>query len=88
MATVARASGDPRSFLNKVPAVAAEIRRLRALPPRGTVGVPSAQPMSDGSKDASIKQLHESNQALRTEVGMLRDQNAILLGKLRDARSC
>lgn len=87
-ATVARASGVSRSFLNKVPAVATEIRRLRALPPRGTVGVPSAQRMSDGSKDARIKQLHESNQALRTEVGMLRDQNAILLGKLRDARSC
>ncbi len=41
--------------------------------------------MSDGSKDARISQLQESNRALRAELGLLRDQNAILLGKLRDA---
>jgi hypothetical protein len=85
-ASVARASGISRSFLNKVPALATEIRRLRALQSKGGVALPAGQRMSDGSKDARIRQLQESNHALRAEVGLLRDQNAILLGKLRDAR--
>ena len=85
-ASVARASGVSRSFLNKVPALANEIRRLRGLQPKGAVALPAAQRMSDGSKDARISQLQESNRVLRAEVGLLRDQNAILLGKLRDAR--
>ncbi len=85
-ASVARASGISRSFLNKVPALATEIRRLRALQSKGGAALPAGQRMSDGSKDARIRQLQESNHALRAEVGLLRDQNAILLGKLRDAR--
>ncbi len=85
-ASVARASGVSRSFLNKVPALVTEIRRLRALHLKGAVGLPAGQRMSDGSKDARIGQLRESNRALRAEVGLLRDQNAILLGKLRDSR--
>jgi hypothetical protein len=85
-ASVARASGISRSFLNKVPALATEIRRLRALQSKGAVNVAAGQRMSDRSKDARISQLQESNRALRAEVGLLRDQNAILLGKLRDAR--
>lgn len=85
-ASVARESGVSRSFLNKVPDLASEIRRLRALQPRGLVAVPAAQRMSDSSKDARIIQLQESNRKLREEVGWLRDQNSILLGKLRDAR--
>ena len=85
-ASVARASGISRSFLNKVPALANEIRRVRALQSKGAVVLPAAQRMSEGSKTARISQLQESNRALRAEVGMLRDQNAILLGKLRDAR--
>ena len=83
---MARASGVSRSFLNKVPALANEIRRVRALQSKGAVVLPAAQRMSEGSKTARISQLQESNRALRAEVGMLRDQNAILLGKLRDAR--
>jgi hypothetical protein len=85
-ASVARASGISRSFLNKVPELAAEIRRLRLPESKGAVRVPGAQRMSDGSKEARIGQLQESNRVLRAEVGWLRDQNAILLGKLRDAR--
>ncbi len=85
-ASVARASGVSRSFLNKVPALANEIRRLRGLESKRVVALPAAQRMSDGSKDARISQLQESNRALRAEVGLLRDQNAILLGKPRDAR--
>lgn len=85
-ATVARASGVSRSFLNKVPALATEIRRLRSVRPKNAVGVPSAQRMSDDSKEARLSQLREANRMLRTEVGRLRDQNAILLGRLRDTR--
>ncbi|HEV3402363.1 MAG TPA: hypothetical protein VG078_11130 [Acidimicrobiales bacterium] len=72
--------------MNKVPALATEIRRLRGLQPKGAVALPAGQRMSDGSENAWISQLQESNRALRTEVGLLRDQNAILLGKLRDTR--
>jgi hypothetical protein len=84
-ARVAPVSGVSRSFLNKVPAPAAEIRRLRALRPKGALAVPLLQRMSDGSKDARINQPKEANRRLREEVGWLRDQNAVLLGKLRDA---
>ncbi len=69
-----------------MPALATEIRRLRALQSKGGVALPAGQRMSDGSKDARIRQLQESNYALRAEVGLLREQNAILLGKLRDDR--
>lgn len=83
-ASVARESGVSRSFLNKIPELASEIRRLRALRPTTAPVVPSRQRMSDGSKDARISQLKEANRKLREEVAWLRDQNAVLLGKLRD----
>jgi hypothetical protein len=40
--------------------------------------------MSDGPKDARISQLTQANRQLRDEARWLRDQNAVLLGKLRD----
>lgn len=82
-ASVARCSGVSRSFLNKVPELGTEIRRLRSghsQAPR----VPSAQRMSDDSKDARLSQLKDANRKLREEVTWLREQNAVLLGKLRD----
>lgn len=39
--------------------------------------------MSDGSKDARLGQLTDANRKLREEVAWLREQNAVLLGKLR-----
>jgi hypothetical protein len=83
-ASVARASGVSRSFLNKVPKLATEIRRLRAQRPSTGPAVPTAQRMSDSSKDARISQLKEANRKLREEARWLRDENAVLLGKLRD----
>ena len=82
-ASVARCSGVSRSFLNKIPELATEIRRLRtghSQAPR----VPSGQRMSDTSKDARLGQVKDANRKLREEVAWLRDQNAVLLGKLRD----
>lgn len=81
-ASVARRSGVSRSFLNKVPELATEIKRLRtgrSQAPR----VPSGQRMSDDSKDARLRQLKDRNRRLHEEVVWLREQNAVLLGKLR-----
>ena len=82
-ASVGRASGVSRSFLNKVPALAGEIRRLRALCQTEARHVPAAQRMSDASKDARIAQLTEADRKVREEVGWVREQNAVLLGRLR-----
>ena len=82
-ASVARCSGVSRSFLNKVPELGTEIRRLRTGRSQGP-RVPSGQRMSDDSKDARISQLSNTNRKLREEVTWLREQNAVLLGKLRD----
>ena len=40
--------------------------------------------MSDDSKDARLSQLKDANRKLREEVAWLREQNALLLGKLRE----
>ncbi len=84
-ASVVHSSGVSRSFLNKVPELAAEIRRLRAAAPHRTPRVPHSQRMSLDSKDARIAQLVEANRKLREEVAWLRHQNGVLLGKLREA---
>ncbi len=84
-ATVVRASGVSRSFLNKVPELADEIRRLREVQPVGTRRLPSTQRMSGDSMDARLMQITETNRKLREEVAWLREQNAVLLGKLRQA---
>ncbi len=83
-ASVGRASGVSRSFLNKSPEIAAEIRRLRTLATTGTKPVPAGQRTSDRSKQARIAQLTEANRKLREELAWLREQNAVLLGRLRD----
>jgi hypothetical protein len=83
-ASVTRASGVSRSFLNKIPELATEIKRLRTDRSRPGPRVPSVQRMSDDSKDARLSQLKDANRKLREEVAWLREQNALLLGKLRD----
>ncbi len=83
-AAVVRASGVSRSFLNKSSELAAEIRRLLGVSSQRTAPVPVAQRMSDRSKEARIAQLAEANRKLREEVASLREQNGVLLGRLRD----
>ena len=82
-ASVVRTSGVSRSFLNKIPELAGEIRSLREAQRRSPRPQPSGQRMSDASKDARISQLSEGNRKLREEVAWLKEQNAVILGKLR-----
>ena len=82
-ASVVRVSGVSRSFLNKMPELATEIRRLRDAQARNPRPLPSGQRMSDASKDSRISQLLEDNRRLREEVTWLKEQNAALLGRLR-----
>lgn len=82
-ASVVRASGVSRSFLNKIPELAAEVRSLREAQRCTPRPQPSGQRMSDASKDARISQLAEGSRKLREEVAWLKEQNAALLGKLR-----
>ncbi len=82
-AAVVRVSGVSRSFLNKVPELASEVRRLRDAQARRPHQQPSGQRMSDDSKDARIRQLSETIRKLREEAARLTEQNAVLLGKLR-----
>ncbi len=84
-ASVVRASGVSRSFLNKIPELADEIRRLRRHSRNGARRLPSTQRMSGDSKEARLMQLTETNRKLREEVAWLREQNAALLGRLRHA---
>lgn len=84
-AAVVRASGVSRSFLNKSPELAAEIRRLRSFNRGASPTVPAGQRMSDRSKDARIAQVVETNRELREELSHLREQNGILLGRLRES---
>ena len=82
-ASVVRASGVSRSFVNKVPELVSEIRRLRDARPATVRRVPSGQRMSDESKDARMAQVTEANRQLREEIASLKEQNAVLLGTLR-----
>jgi hypothetical protein len=82
-ASVVRASGVSRSFVNQVPELVSEIRRLSDARPATVRRVPSAQRMSDESKDARIAQVTEANRRLREEIAWLKEQNAVLLGTLR-----
>ena len=82
-ASVVRASGVSRSFVNKVPELVSEIRPLRGARPATVQRIPSGQRMSDESKDARMAQATEANRRLREEIAWLKEQNAILLGKLR-----
>jgi hypothetical protein len=66
--------------------LAAEIRRLCDLPPsRGKEPPKAARPgKSDAAKDAQIARLQERVRTLEREVQRLREENALLYGRLAE----
>jgi hypothetical protein len=64
--------------------LAAEIRRLRDLPPtRGNEPPSVARPgRIDAAKDAQLARLQERVRVLESEVQRLREENAVLYGRL------
>jgi hypothetical protein len=66
--------------------LAAEIRRLRDLPPAHRKGTSVAAPAgkSDAAKDAQIARLQERVRTLEREVHRLREENALLYGRLTE----
>jgi hypothetical protein len=66
--------------------LAAEIRRLRDLPPsRGKETLTATRPgKSDAAKDAQLVRLQERVRALEREVQRLREENALLYGRLAE----
>jgi aspartokinase len=81
---VVRASGVSRAFLYRTPELIDQIQRLRDRQQQTGQRQPARQRMTDVSKEARIRQLTEINTRLRTEIAQLRDQNARLLGRLRE----
>jgi Family of unknown function (DUF6262) len=66
--------------------LAAEIRRLRDLPPsRGKEPSTVTRPgKSDAAKDAQLARLQERLRVLEREVQRLREENAVLYGRLAE----
>lgn len=83
---VAQTAGVSRAFLYKTPALASEIQRLRAAQAGRRTQIPASQRRGDASKDALIKRLTAENRQLREEQQLMRDQNAVLLGRLRETK--
>lgn len=84
VAAVVRASGVSRAFVYRLPELVNEIQQLRARHAETGQRLPARQRASDTSKDARIRHLTDTNRELRAENQRLRDQNAALLGRLRE----
>jgi Family of unknown function (DUF6262) len=86
-ATVARAANVSRKFLYTQPDLRERIERARAAQadaPRSTV--PLRERASDASVRARLRAALEDNQRLRDDNARLRQEIAVLHGKLREAR--
>jgi len=81
---VVRASGTSRAFIYRIPELVAEIQQLRARQAGTGQRLPVRQRAGDASNHARIRHLTETNRELRAENQRLRDQNAALLGRLRE----
>jgi hypothetical protein len=85
-AAVCQAANVSKTFLYdpRQADLAAEIRRLRDLPPsRGKETPPATRPgKSDAAKQAQIARLQERVRLLEREVQRLREENAVLYGRL------
>lgn len=84
VAAVVRSSGASRAFIYRQPDIIQQIQKLRDQQVATGQRQPVRQRASDASKDARIRQLAAANAELRAEMQRLRDQNALLLGQLRE----
>jgi len=84
VAAVVRASGVSRAFLYRQPDLVNEIQRLRDRQTVTGQHMPAHQRTTHASQHARIRQLSTANAELRAEIAQLRQQNAQLLGRLRD----
>jgi Family of unknown function (DUF6262) len=87
-AAVYQAAQVSKTFLYdpRLADLAAEIRRLRVLPPsrgKDTRATPGAG-KSDAAKDAQIARLQERVRMLEHEAHRLREENALLYGRLAE----
>jgi hypothetical protein len=81
---VVRASGASRAFIYRLPDVVQQIQKLRDRQAATGQRQPARQRASDASNHARIRHLAAANAELRAEVHRLREQNALLLGRLRE----
>lgn len=87
VAAVVRGSGASRAFIYRLPDIVAQIQKLRDQQAATGQRQPARQRATDQSKDARIRQLHTTVGELRAEIQRLRQQNALLLGRLRESAS-
>lgn len=84
VAAVVRASGVSRAFLYRQADLVAEIQRLRDRQSATGQHIPAHQRSTHASQHARIRQLVTANTELRADNARLREQNAQLLGRLRE----
>jgi hypothetical protein len=84
---VARASGASRAFIYRLPDIVSQIQNLRDRQAATGQRQPARQRASDASNHARIRQLTATVAELRDEIKQLRQQNSLLLGRLREHSS-
>jgi len=84
VAAVVRESGVFRAFLYRQPDLIAEIQQLRDRQTVTGQHIPAQQRAAHASQHARIRQLTATNTELRAQIARLRQQNAQLLGHLRE----
>jgi uncharacterized coiled-coil protein SlyX len=84
VAAVVRASGASRAFIYRLPEIVQQIQKLRDRQEITQQHQPTRQRASEASKDARVRQLTATVAELRDELKQLRQQNSLLLGRLRE----
>lgn len=82
---VVRASGASRAFIYRLPDIVSQIQNLRNRQAATGQHQPIRQRASDASNQARIRQLTVTVAELRDEIKQLRQQNSLLLGRLRES---
>jgi predicted RNase H-like nuclease (RuvC/YqgF family) len=84
VAAAVRASGASRAFIYRLPDIVQQIQKLRDQQAATGQRQPARERASEASKDARIRHLTATVAELRTEINQLRQQNSLLLGRLRE----